>query len=124
MGRGLNVASRRGYQRTDRVNELLREIIAEELTKEDGDDLAFVTITAVEVDREFERARVYYTTVDGDDRNDALVDALEHFRPKARRAIGRQARLRRTPDLEFAPDDVQRTAERIENILKELHRES
>ena len=118
------MGGRRGYERTDRVNELLREIIAEELPKEDGDDLGLVTITAVDVDREFERARVYYTTVDGDDASEPVRNALEHFRPKARRAVGQQARLRRTPDLEFLPDDVQRSAERIETILKELHRES
>ena len=116
------MANRRGYERTDRVNELLREIIAEQLTKEDDDDgLAFVTITAVDVDREFERARVYYTTVDGEDESPDVVSALERFRPKARRAVGQQARIRKTPDLEFLPDDVQRSAERIETILKQLH---
>ena len=115
------MANKRGYARTDRVNELLREIIAEQLTKEDDGDLAFVTITAVDVDREFEKARVYYTTVDGDDENETVVAALGEFRPKARRAVGQQARIRRTPDLEFLPDDVQRRAERIETILKNLH---
>jgi ribosome-binding factor A len=115
------MGNRRGYARTERVNELLREIIAEELTKEDDDDLAFVTITAVDVDRELERARVYYTTVDGDDDNPDVVAALERFRPRARRAVGQQARIRKTPDLEFTPDDVQRSAERIESIIKQLH---
>ena len=67
------MANRRGYQRTDRVNELLREIIAEQLTREDDDGLAFVTITSVDVDREFEKARVYYTTVDGDDESPDVV---------------------------------------------------
>ena len=31
-----------------------------------------MTITAVDVDREFEKARVYYTTVDGEDENDPM----------------------------------------------------
>ena len=35
--------------------------------------------------------------------------------------MGQQARIRKTPDLEFLPDDVQRSAERIETILKQLH---
>jgi ribosome-binding factor A len=115
------VAKKRGYERTDRVNELLREIIAEELTKEDEDGLDLVTITAVDVDREFEKARVYYTTVDGEDESPDVVAALERFRTKARRAVGQQARIRKTPDLEFRPDDVQRSAARIETILKQLH---
>ena len=115
------MGNKRGNERTDRVNELLREIIAEQLTREDDDGLELVTITAVDVDREFEKARVYYTTVDGEDESPDVVSALERFRTKARRAVGQQARIRKTPDLEFLPDDVQRSAERIETILKQLH---
>lgn len=114
------MAGRKGYQRTERVNELLREIIAEELVGHDDDALALVTITGVEVDREFEKARVFYTSVDGDDTSDEIVKALHEFRPRAKRAVGRQARLRKTPDLEFLPDDVIRSAERIDRILKDL----
>ncbi len=114
------MAGRKGYQRTERVNELLREIIAEELVGHDNDALALVTITGVDVDREFEKARVFYTSVDGDDTSEEIVDALNDFRPRARRAVGRQTRLRRTPELEFLPDDVIRSAQRIEGILKDL----
>lgn len=115
------MVNKRGYQRTERLNELLREIIAEELTGQDDDDLAFVTITGVDVDRELDRAKVFYTSVDGDDDTPARRDALDRFRIKAKRAIGAQARLRKTPELVFLPDDVARSAERIDSILKQLH---
>jgi ribosome-binding factor A len=115
------MATKRGYQRTDRVNELLREIIAEELARQDDDALALLTITAVDVDREFDRAKVFYSSVDGDDDNEARREALEHFRLRAKRAVSRQARLRKTPELVFLPDDVVRHAQRIEDILKHLN---
>jgi ribosome-binding factor A len=34
-------------------------------------------------------------------------------------AIGRQVRARKTPVLQFRPDDVIRTAERIDRILRD-----
>lgn len=110
----------RTYERTDRVAELLREIVAEELRRLDDDRLLLLTVTAVDVDRELEKARVYYTTLDGDEENPEVVEALDEQRGRVRHAIGKQARLRRTPEIVFVPDHVQRSAERIEAILHDL----
>lgn len=108
----------RGYQRTERLNELLREIVAEELAEQDDDELAMVTITGVDVDRELEKARVYYSCLDGDEQGEARRDALEAFRPIAKRAISAQARLRKTPELVFVADQAVRSAQRIEDVLR------
>ena len=42
----------RGYQRVDRLNELLVRILAEELERIDDDRLGFVTVTGVETDQD------------------------------------------------------------------------
>ena len=115
--RGRSTGSR-GYERTDRLGELLREIVAEELTEIDDDRLELVTITSVDVDRELERAKVFYTVLGQDERSPAIVEALAEHRGRVRRAIGNQARVRRVPDVVFSPDDAQRSAERIEDILR------
>jgi ribosome-binding factor A len=112
-------ASTRTYARTDRVNELLREIVAETLERIDDERLGLLTITSVDVDREFEKARVYFTTL-GDDDDPLTLEALEEQRGKVRQAIGRESRLRRTPEVVFVHDDTQRSAERIEKILRDL----
>ena len=107
--------SNRGYERTGQSQRVCsREIIAEQLTKEDEDGLELVTITAVDVDREFEKARVYYTTVDGEDESPDVVAALERFRTKARRGGGPagDASARR-PISSSYPDD--RAAQRRAN---------
>ena len=111
-------AGSRGYERTDRLGELLREIVAEELTDIDDERLELVTITGVDVDRELERAKVFYTSLGQDERSPDIVEALAEHRGRVRRAIGNQARVRRVPDIVFAPDDAQRSAERIEDILR------
>ena len=43
----------------------------------------------------------------------------EH-RARLQRAIGRQARMKRTPELSFRPDAVIRQAERVEQILRDI----
>lgn len=111
------------YPRTARVNELLREIVAEELRAIDDDRLESVAVTGVVVEPGLKHAVVYFDTLAGGDDDDEVLAALGELRWKLQAAIGRQARLKHTPELEFRPDDVERTAERVEGILRDLHPE-
>ncbi len=113
-------SSARGYDRADRLSELLREIVAETLERLDDDRLQMITITAVDVDRELEHAKIYYTCLDGNDRAEDVLEGFAEQRPRLRKAIGAQAKLRRVPNLTFLPDDVVRGAQRIEEILAAL----
>jgi ribosome-binding factor A len=106
------------YPRTARLNETLREIIADELIRIDDERLAFVTITTVDVDNELNRAIVYFDSLSGEDADSTIVDVLESHRRRIQSAINRQMRAKKTPVLDFRPDDVIRTAERIEHILR------
>jgi len=107
--------SARGYQRTDRLNELLVRILAGELERIDDDRLGFLTITGVETDQDLSIARVFLTS-DIDDAE--LLEAMADHRPRLQRAIGDQARVRRVPPLTFVVDDTVRSADRIEKILR------
>ena len=77
-----------------------------------------VSITSVEVDREFSRAIVWFTTLEGDDDPDVAAAFAQHA-GRLRKEVGSQARLRKTPMLQFRPDAVIRSAERIESMLSE-----
>ncbi len=103
--------------RTARVGELIRRIVAEELDDLDDDRLTMVSVTSVDVDRELSRAIVWFTTLDGDDDPD-VADAFEEHAGRLRKAVGNQARLRKTPVLQFRADVVLRSAERIETLLR------
>ncbi len=119
-GKG-NKRSRRGNpattNRTARVGELIKRIIAEELEHFDDDRMAFVSLTSVDVDRELHKAVCWFTTLDGDD-DPAVEEAFEEYRGRLRKAVGDQARLRHTPVLEFRADTTLRAAERIETLLR------
>jgi ribosome-binding factor A len=106
------------YPRTARLNELVREIVADELERLDDDRLELVTVVAVEVEPDLRHATVF---VAGGTDDDAVLEALGEVRPRLQAAIGRQARFKRTPELAFRPDEVTRSASRIEEILRDLH---
>lgn len=113
-----------GSQRSSRLNELLREIIAEELNRIDDERLEWVSVTHVKTDRSLDRAVVSFTAALGSEEDEAaLTEVLEEHRKRLQSAIGRQTSLRRTPPLSFEPDMHLRNASRIEDLLaQERHR--
>ena len=113
----------RDYPRTARLNHLVQEIVAEEVERLDDDRLGFFTVIDVEVEPDLRRAVVWYTRLAGtagDDDDPGLVQALAEHRTRFQAAIGRQARLKRTPELVFRPDEVISRAARVEEILRDL----
>ncbi|HEX4979052.1 MAG TPA: 30S ribosome-binding factor RbfA [Acidimicrobiales bacterium] len=112
------MASRRQYPRTARVNEVLREIIAEALEGlADSDErLDLVTIIGVEAERDLRHATVFFTS-----RHQGADRALEEHRPRLQSEINRQARFRRTPQLAFVEDPGVSSGWKVESILRDLH---
>jgi ribosome-binding factor A len=105
------------YPRTARVNQVLREIVAEELERlSDIDDrLRLITVTSVDTAPDLRHATVYLSSL-ADDAAEALADQ----RVNLQRQIGRQIRLKRTPLLEFAPDPAVAHGFQVEEILRRL----
>ena len=108
---------RRQYPRTARVNELCQEIVAEELERIDDERLELVTITHVGVDPDLRRALVEFSSL-GEDEPEA-AEALAEHRLRLQAAIGRQARLKRTPELRFKADELIGRSTRIEELLRD-----
>jgi ribosome-binding factor A len=109
--------------RTARLNQVLREILGEELERIDDERLEHVHVTAVDVDNDLNRAIVYYDSLAGADGDADVLEAFAARRVRLQAAVGRQLHARKTPLLEFRPDDVLRSAERIDEILRTLDRE-
>jgi ribosome-binding factor A len=109
----------RAYPRTARLNETLREVIADELVRIDDERLAFVTVTAIDVDHELNRAAVYFDSLAGEDGDGEILEALARHRARIQASIARQIRTKKTPVLEFRADDVIRSAERIDELLRD-----
>ena len=114
--------SARDFPRTARINELLREIVADELERIDDDRLELLTVTGIETEPDLRHARVWYDSLQGEEGDAEVLEALGELRTRLQAAIGRQARLKRVPELQFAPDPAVRSGERIEAVLRDLHR--
>ena len=113
----------RDFPRTARLNHLVHEIVAEEIERLDDDRLGLFTVVGVEVEPDLRRATVWYTALDeagGEPDGEGLAEALEEHRARLQAAIGRQARMKRTPELVFEPDTVIVRAQRVEDILRDL----
>ena len=124
-GRGGKSSGRRGgsfspprrYPRLVRVNENLREVLAEAIARIGDTDarLTMATVTAVECEADFHAATVLMSSLDPD-----AAEALEEARVKLQAIVARQVRLKRTPLLHFAPDPAVAAGRRIEDILRTI----
>lgn len=107
------------FARTDRIAEVLREVIATELERIGDERLDLVTITGVTVANDFAAARVFYSSMlaEASAGPDVVVEALEAVRWRVQQVVNRSVSTRKTPQIEFVVDDVLNSAMRIEDIL-------
>lgn len=106
--------------RLRRINEALREVIAEALQRDLSDPrLSMVTITHVSATQDLKEAKVYWTVLDPA-RRDAAGTALESARGVLQGRIGRELRARQTPQLQFVFDAHQERAVDLTRLIDEV----
>lgn len=107
--------------RQRRVNEQLKEVIAERLVDLKDPRIGFVTVTDVRVSADFAHADVFYTELGQDaDAKAATAAGLASAVPLLRRELGARLRIRRIPDLHFTHDPALDRGLRIEQLLDEM----
>ena len=108
-------------QRTDRVDELLRQEIGELLAKEVADPrIGFATITDVETSPDLGHAKVWVSVIGQKADRDETLRALAQAMPFIRRELGKRLRIRRIPDLHVRLDDSAERGTRVLHVLQEL----
>ena len=107
--------------RMDRVNHVVQEVLGDELERIDDERLGLVTVTGVRVEPGLSHAVVWFSSLSRGDPEGVAVALGEH-RIRLQSAIGRQLRLRRTPELEFQPDPAIAAGSRVEELLRGLER--
>ena len=109
--------------RPDRVSEEFREVLAEEIPRLKDPRVGFVTVTGVRVTPDLRRATVYYTALGDEGQRKATRAGLRSATGHLRRVIGHEVRLKFLPDLEFEEDDTGPRAQRVDELLRQIHRE-
>lgn len=91
------------YARTERVAQQVQRELAELLRLEVKDPrVHMVTLTGVEVGRDYSHAKVFYTALTGHD--PGIQQGLEHACGYLRSQLARRMKLRITPQLHFIFD--------------------
>jgi ribosome-binding factor A len=108
-------------QRTDRVDELLRQEIGAIITRDIADPrVGFATITKVETTPDLRHARVWVSVIGQPAERAATVAALGRAMPFVRHELGRSLRIKRIPDLHVELDDTAERGTRVLRLLDEL----
>ncbi len=107
------------FARALRVNQVLRQVLAEELERlADADErLRLLTITSIETAADLRTATVYLDSL-----NEEAAEALEERRLQLQSSVARQVRMKRTPRLRFVADPAVSAGEAVETVLRRLNR--
>ncbi len=83
--------------------------------------LGFTTVTRVEITQDLKHAKVFVSIIGDRHTAKQTMDALSHAARFLRGELGREVKLRHTPELEFVED---RSTERAINLSKTLREAS
>lgn len=110
--------------RMKRINDRMKEILSMVLlTKIEDPRLLGVSVTDVKVDRELDFANIYVSALEGQERSQEVIEALNHARKFLRFEISQEIDLRVTPKLRFYWDPTPEKAARIDSLLAEWQNE-
>jgi ribosome-binding factor A len=109
-------------RRVLRLNEAIREELAELLRREMRDPRlnALISITEVETAPDLSASRVYFSVLGSDEETADAQRALRHAAGYLRKELGTRLRLRRIPTLDFRLDPSLARGARVFELLREI----
>jgi len=109
-------------KRSEKVAALIKQEIGNMLLSELKDpDFGFITITKVNVSKDLQHARVFYSVYGDEAGRKKTRQALARAKGHIRAEIGRRIKLRFVPEIEFVYDDSAEYADRIEHLLHKIN---
>ena len=117
----INIISSMEYQRSERVGDLLLEVVAELLRRDIHDPrLQWLNLTGVKMSKDLRHAKVFFNLLEiGSDRNEVLA-GLKSAGGFLRSRVGKKLNLRFVPALEFVYDEREDDARRIDALLNKI----
>jgi ribosome-binding factor A len=108
-------------QRTDKVESLVQQIVAQGLLEELGPEGARITVTGVEVAPDLRHATVWLGIISGSiDEHEAIFNRTLAVRSDIQKSLAKQMTTKFVPHLYFRPDAGGEYAEHMEEIFKQL----
>ena len=107
------------FQRSDRVADLLREILADLLRREIRDPrVQTVNLTEVKVTKDLRHATIFFSVLGDSVGKSKAWAGLKSASGFIRSKVAKQLNLRFVPSIEFTYDETEEEARRIESLLR------
>jgi ribosome-binding factor A len=103
-----------------RVNEAVRQVLSEAVVDLKDPRIGFVTVTGVETSADLRHAVVYVSVLGSEDKRRQSLAGLEAAHGVLQARLGRELRLKRTPQLAFEYDPSVERGVRMTQLIDEL----
>lgn len=113
-------------QRTDRVAEAIKRVIGELIQHGRIKDVrisGLISVTGVEVSGDLRHAKVYISVYGDEDTQEQTMEGLQSAIGFIRSEVGKQIKLRCTPDLHLKLDHSMQRGAEINELLRRIQRE-
>jgi ribosome-binding factor A len=106
--------------RMRRVNEAIREALAEAISELKDPRIGFVTVTGVKTSSDLRQARVYVSVLGNERKRENTLAGLASAHGVLQARIATELRLKRTPQLAFEYDPSVEEGVRMSQLIDEL----
>src|SRR3954465_1464887 len=107
-------------ERMRRVNESLRQVLAEALPELKDPRIGLVTVTGVDTAPDLRHAVVFVSVLGSAKKRDATMRGLEAAHGVLQSRLARELRMKRTPQLTFEYDPSVEHGVRMSQLIDEL----
>jgi ribosome-binding factor A len=112
------------FSRSQRVVEQIRRELAELIRTEVKDPrVGFITLTDVEITPDYAHAKVFFTSMTGEESVPGILVGLRRASGFLRRELGRRVRIHTTPELHFVYDRSVEEGSRMSRLIDDVVRE-
>ncbi|MCX5908184.1 MAG: 30S ribosome-binding factor RbfA [Deltaproteobacteria bacterium] len=112
------------YKRSDRVGDLIREVLSEMLLRDLHDPrLESVTITGVEVTSDLKLATIFFSARGIPQKAEASLQGFQSATGFIKKKMAKELRLRYIPDFLFEVDHSFEYGSKIDRLIKSIHQE-
>lgn len=111
------------YKRAERVAKLIKKETNNFLQREiDTNEYGIITITDTEVSDDLQHASIYYSIYGSEKEKQSALEFLVKITPSLRYYIGKNVKLRLTPEIVFKYDNTIERAARIDELINKIHK--
>ena len=104
--------------RVNRVNSLVKQIVAEEFLRNSDSVLNSLTVSHVNTSLDMKKTTVYVTSLESKPKK--VLDRLSKNRTKIQKSISNQLDMKFTPRVEFDMDPLLENVEKMNQLLNSI----